>query len=415
MRKVQEKRPYPAVEKALVACGKGVVILFVLPFFFSFSCSKAKPVGSGDSRSGAMTCARLCQRIIECSPTPVEKEQVAEVKKECQKSCEEAAPSPSPEGELFGGLKKCASSHKECKDLRSCIQKEFQTFAEKMRGPEEDPNAVYKVPVENTPMMGPSDALVTVISFLDARCGFCSRAHKVLDEIVKLYPKELRLSQRQFPLGSEISQKAAEASLEVRKQKGEKAYWDYQQKMFNAKELDENELLKLAKEVGADDALLKKALEGKTHAAQVKADVKLGMRFGISGTPCFFINGRKLSGYLPTPEFKKIVEDALKKARAEVAKGIKPDLLYAHLIEKGSDKVVYLKKGRPAPPPPPEPRKLDKEANTKQPTDEPKSTKESKPEGKVQKGKGSEDNVKGKKVESEGKPAPGRKAARNQK
>jgi protein-disulfide isomerase len=39
------------------------------------------------------------------------------------------------------------------------------------------------------------------------------------------------------------------------------------------------------------------------------------MKVGVSGTPAFFINGRRLSGAVPYEEFKKIIDQELSKGK----------------------------------------------------------------------------------------------------
>jgi len=43
----------------------------------------------------------------------------------------------------------------------------------------------------------------------------------------------------------------------------------------------------------------------------IDSNIKSGMSLGVNGTPAFFINGRKLSGALAFPEFKRVIEDEL--------------------------------------------------------------------------------------------------------
>jgi len=53
---------------------------------------------------------------------------------------------------------------------------------------------------------------------------------------------------------------------------------------------------------------------GKYQAA-VQQDVEEGGRFGVTGTPVFFINGRLVSGAQPLERFVQIIEDELTRAR----------------------------------------------------------------------------------------------------
>src|SRR3954466_8480994 len=50
-----------------------------------------------------------------------------------------------------------------------------------------DDNNVYKVPLEDSPVKGNSEALVTVVEFSDYQCPFCSRAHVTVKQLEDIY------------------------------------------------------------------------------------------------------------------------------------------------------------------------------------------------------------------------------------
>jgi protein-disulfide isomerase len=55
-------------------------------------------------------------------------------------------------------------------------------------------------------------------------------------------------------------------------------------------------------------------LESGKHFADVRNDVREGVKVGVSGTPALFINGRMLVGSQPYSEIRKIIEDELRRA-----------------------------------------------------------------------------------------------------
>src|SRR5258706_576093 len=65
---------------------------------------------------------------------------------------------------------------------------------------QQDPNAVYKVPVGTSPMKGTKTAKVTIIEFSDFQCPFCSRVEPTLTEIEKDYGKDVRVIWKNNPL-----------------------------------------------------------------------------------------------------------------------------------------------------------------------------------------------------------------------
>ncbi len=96
---------------------------------------------------------------------------------------------------------------------------------------------------------------------------------------------------------------------------------------------------KLAKEAGLDMAQYKKDVEGSCKTL-IKSDQSELKKVGVSGTPAFFINGRFLSGARPVDQFKKIIDEELKKANDAIAKGAKVETYYAENVVKKGKKTL---------------------------------------------------------------------------
>lgn len=76
----------------------------------------------------------------------------------------------------------------------------------------------------------------------------------------------------------------------------------------------------IAKDAGLDMAKYKADRDGicKEKIRKDQADVSA---VGTTGTPAFYINGRFLSGARPIDQFKKLVDEELKKANDRIGKG----------------------------------------------------------------------------------------------
>lgn len=163
----------------------------------------------------------------------------------------------------------------------------------------------------DAPSFGPEDAKVTIVEFSDFQCPFCSRGANAANEIKKKYAGKIRLVFRQFPLSfHDKAHVAAEAALFAHS-KGK--FWEYHDKLFaNQNSLDRPNLEKFAGEVGLKVDELKKALDDKTFAAQVDADMKLGTDVGVQGTPSMFLNGKKVQNATDAEALSKMIDEALK-------------------------------------------------------------------------------------------------------
>ncbi|MDR0965672.1 MAG: thioredoxin domain-containing protein [Myxococcales bacterium] len=210
--------------------------------------------------------------------------------------------------------------------------------------PTEDPNAVYKFLVGDSPVHGPATAKITLIEVSDYECPFCVRGNDTVNELLKLYPNDLRVVMKQNPLSfHKYAKDAATAALAAGAQG---KYWQMHEKLFESTKtktpLTRERLDALAKELGLDMGKFSQALDSDMFAAQIKQEQQTAVALGARGTPAFFINGRKLSGARPIEHFKALIDEELKKADALLAKGIPADKLYEEITKDASQRVVLL-------------------------------------------------------------------------
>ncbi|MBU1327430.1 thioredoxin domain-containing protein [Patescibacteria group bacterium] len=66
-----------------------------------------------------------------------------------------------------------------------------------------------------------------------------------------------------------------------------------------------------AKQAGANDKKLVECMDKGEKKGEVDASVADGEKYGVSGTPSFFINGRFLGGAFPFEAFKEIIDKEL--------------------------------------------------------------------------------------------------------
>jgi len=162
----------------------------------------------------------------------------------------------------------------------------------------------------SAPSFGPADAKVTVVEFSDFECPYCSRAATVVDQVKEKYGTRVRFVFRQFPLPMHANaHAAAEAALAANAQG---KFWQFHDKMFqNQGKLTRDGLEGMAKETGLDVGAFKKALDSKTFAADVDADMKLGESVAVNGTPTMFINGARVANPTSFEAISAQIEGAL--------------------------------------------------------------------------------------------------------
>jgi protein-disulfide isomerase len=225
--------------------------------------------------------------------------------------------------------------------------------------PVEDPRAVYRVPLEDSPVKGPADALVTIIESSDFECPFCKRVGPTLKALEDQYRGKVRFVFKHNPLPFHPrATPAAIATEEARAQGGDAKFWAMHDALFAAPTLDDAALLQAAKDAGLDVAKVQEAIATGKHKARLERDQRLVQSLGATGTPSFFVNGRKLTGAQPLPAFQALVDEELAKAEELVRSGTPATQVYAKISERGATAPVFTTpapEAAAAPQPPPQP------------------------------------------------------------
>ncbi len=168
--------------------------------------------------------------------------------------------------------------------------------------------------------LGPPDAKVTVVEYASMTCGHCAHFTKdVWPDFKKKYVDTGKVYYvfREFPLDN----LAAAASMLARCAGNDKAFplievlFEKQADWAFAEGNPVPKLFEIAKQAGftqesfdkclTDQKLLDNITAGRTRASDV---------FGVSATPTFFINGKKLDGAPTLANFDKMIEPLLAKS-----------------------------------------------------------------------------------------------------
>ena len=207
--------------------------------------------------------------------------------------------------------------------------------------PADDDNAkddtnVYKVPVGTSPVRGATTAPVTIVEFGDYQCPYCRRAAETLEKVRAKYGDSVRLVWKNEPLPFHPhAEPAAELALEARAEKGDAGFWAAHDALFAATGLEESDLLSIAHDLKLDVAKVKSAITTKKYAKAIEEDDTVADGFRATGTPHFFIDGRRVVGSQPLEKFVSIIDDELKKTQALATKGVTATGMYDALVAGG--------------------------------------------------------------------------------
>ena len=149
--------------------------------------------------------------------------------------------------------------------------------------------------LEHVPSKGPTTAPVSLVEFSDFECPFCVKAAPIIQQLIAAYPTEVRFAFKQYPLSmhkkSPLAHEAALAAGEQGK------FWEMHDALFAGQDkLTRDDLIAKATALRLDVPRFTKDLDSHRFKSQVDADRQEGNRFGVNGTPFFFINGHAISG-----------------------------------------------------------------------------------------------------------------------
>lgn len=184
-------------------------------------------------------------------------------------------------------------------------KKKFELLVEKPSSPR-----VRVAYGPQNPVHGDDKAPVTIVEFTDFQCPYCKRAVETLERVREAYPKEVKIVARQYPLPNhERAKPAAEAALCANEQG---RYWEYRKKLFSDQsKLADADLRQYAKDLQLDEEKFGQCLSSGRFAQQVEKDFAEGKKYGVTGTPAFFVNGELITGAQPFASFDQAIKTAL--------------------------------------------------------------------------------------------------------
>ena len=171
------------------------------------------------------------------------------------------------------------------------------------------------VPVdpERDHVRGPMNAPVTLVEYGDFECPYCGQAESVVRELLA-GTGDLRYVFRHLPL-TDVHQHAQLAAEGAEAADRQRAFWDmHDMLMEHQGALTKRDLLQYAAELGLDQAKFAEDLRNHVGAAHVAEDVDSADLSGVTGTPTFFVNGKRHYGAYDIDALTEAVRSA--RARA---------------------------------------------------------------------------------------------------
>src|SRR5208283_1300698 len=187
---------------------------------------------------------------------------------------------------------------------------------------------------------GSDKAPITILVFSDFESFPCARSASVIDGLLQ-QTRDVRVIFKHAPAASNPNAMLAHEAALAAGAQGK--FWEMHDTLFeNQTHLTRADLLGYAKSLGLDLAAFERALDNHTYRPIVERDLAEAAGLGVSTTPTFFVNGRRLVGPQGYASLGAVIESLLagippdKRVREEiVAAGPAQQIDLSHAPTRG--------------------------------------------------------------------------------
>lgn len=166
------------------------------------------------------------------------------------------------------------------------------------------------IPVnENDHILGSPTSPVTLVEYGDYQCPQCKMTHSIIKQFRQELGEKLCVVFRHFPLKNAhpYAQLAAEIAEAASYQK---KFWDMHNLLMKQSLLTPEIGLQLAEQLQLDIEQFKNDLQSPDIQKKIEEDFSKGIRSGVNGIPCFYINGIRYDGDPSYDSFKQALIQA---------------------------------------------------------------------------------------------------------
>ena len=173
----------------------------------------------------------------------------------------------------------------------------------------DQPRTEVPIPA-GTAVLGPPDAPVTIVEYSDYLCPYCQSAEAVVAKVLERYQGKVKFVHRDFLLGRPRSLPVARGALCA----GEQGkFWEYRHDLLSsAGDWSDRDLEGRARKLGLKTDDFRSCLASDRHDKTILASTEEGQKLGVSGTPTFFVNGRRMTGVRSEQQFDELIQAELR-------------------------------------------------------------------------------------------------------
>ena len=150
---------------------------------------------------------------------------------------------------------------------------------------------------------------VTMVEFLDYKCGFCRRAHPEVAELIKT-DGNIRYIIKEFPILGQESTLASRFAISVLQNSDPETYFAASNALMTFRgNIDNSTLARLATDLNLDVEQIFVAMDSPAVTAVIAENKALAQQLKINGTPGFVFGNQMVRGYLPLDGMQQMVAD----------------------------------------------------------------------------------------------------------
>ncbi|OGV96028.1 hypothetical protein A2W24_02980 [Microgenomates group bacterium RBG_16_45_19] len=163
---------------------------------------------------------------------------------------------------------------------------------------------------------GNKAAAVVIVEYSDFQCPACRLYSPLIEQLTQLYPDQLAVVYRHFPL-KEIHPRANLAAQAAEAAGKQGKFWEMNHLLFERQEewAESGQASKImmgyAQELGLNSDQFKQDLNSKAVKGLVKADYLSALANRLNGTPSFFVNGSRIENPQGLAAFQAVLEPLL--------------------------------------------------------------------------------------------------------
>ena len=155
---------------------------------------------------------------------------------------------------------------------------------------------------------GNPDGDITLVEFMDYRCGYCRRAVPEVDALLA-EDGNIRLIIKEFPILGEASMISSRFAVATKHVAGADAYKQVHDALLEfTGEPTEVTLRRLSDGLGLETDDIIAAMDSDAVSKEITQTRELAQRMRISGTPSFVLGTELLRGYLPADQMQQIAD-----------------------------------------------------------------------------------------------------------